>query len=267
MNNSSNSPQLPPKFPTAVNSAHNQDNDEGDNALSNMPAHLRDRFKKSKQQSRIRRQSKSNEECQHVQEKEPPPELPSQQKPLASNPYLQNQLPKSQGYAKASNKSELLNETASNKPSGPDTSGKIIKDRLKIFSSSDNNEPTPPKSPVLQKWPPSNSFERKQPGVSSLGKPPVEDTKQKMFPPKVTPESKKPICNEKETPSVPPLPDRNTKPPKFGGFKPGSISKRPPMPLPPTTSYNDVSCLCIIFKIYYKYWRSLQILQIHGNLF
>ena len=209
-----------------------------------MPAHLRDRFKKSKQQSKIRKQSKSHEESL---EKEPPPELPSQQKPLSNSPFLPS---KSQGYAKASNKSEVPNDTTSNKPSLPDTSAKSIKDRMKMFSNS-TDEPTPPKSPVSQRWPPSNSFEKKQPGISSLGKPPVEDTKQKMLPPKVIPESKKsPIRNDKENLSVPPLPDHNTKPPRFGGSKPGSISKCVPMPLPSTISYDDVSCLCVIFSIH-----------------
>lgn len=221
------SPELPPKNPNMLNSAatksHNQTEDN-DNALSNMPAHLRSRFMKSKEQSKQRKLSKSQEDAPHIQEaQDPTPELPSQQKPIAKNPFLQKQLLKAPKGSESS-----------------DTTGKSIKDRMKMFSNSSVDEPTPPVSPGSQKWPPSNSFEKKQPGISS--KPPVEDAKpSKMLPPKIIPESKKPfIPNGKEMPSVPPLPDRNTKPPKFSGSKSGDISKRPPMPLPPV-SYADVS--------------------------
>ena len=260
------SPKLPPKNPT-VNSAvakpHNQistaqddddDDDEDDSALSNMPEHLRDRFKQSKRQSKIRKMSKGHEEPPCVQEiKEQAAEIPPQ--PLANSPFLQKQLPKSQGFVTKGNKPEpesspkLVGKAKEvqekpGKPGNSDvTSGKSVKDRMKMFSgSSSNDEPAPPpKSPVPQKWPPSNSFERKQPGGPSLGKPPVEETRQKMFPPKFTAENKKPIQNGKEPAAVPPLPNRNTKPSKFGASKPGDFGKRPPMPLPPTISYDDVS--------------------------
>ena len=229
------SPQLPPKNQQVV--SNSQDNHNDGDALSNMPEHLRDRFKKSKQQSRIRKQSKSQEDS--------PPEitteLPSQQKSaIASRPFLQKQapnpieMPPKPMVGKAKETQDKLSTS--------DNAGKSIKDRMKMFSSSSADESVTPKSPASQKWPPSDS---KQPVVSSMGKPPM-DAKQK-FPPKLPAENKKPVnTNGRDAPSVPPLPDRNTKPPKFGGFKqPADIGKRPPMPLP-ATSYDDVSIICCL---------------------
>lgn len=251
------SPQLPPKNPNMVNSAatksHNQtstaqddSNKDDDNALTNMPAHLRDRFIKSRRQSKQRKESRSHEDPPNLQEVEEhtSSEFPSQQKSIANNPFLQKQPPKS---PKVNKKFEVSAETAPkpsgskaqdklNVSSGSDATGKSIKDRMKMFSSNSSTDEPPPTSPGLQKWPPSNSFERKQPGLPA--KPPVEDNKQKMFPPKPF------IPNGKEASAVPPLPDRNTKPPKFGASRGGDISKRPPMPLP-ATSYNDVSVIVV----------------------
>ena len=246
------SPQLPPKNPNMLNSAttkpHNQtsavknDNSKDDeSALSNMPEHLRDRFLKSRRQSKQRKESKSQEDFPNLQEiREPSPELPSQQKSIASNPFMQKQPPKSPKFNK---KFEAPAETApklpGNKPqdklSGPGAGGKSVKDRMKMFSSGSTEEP-PPVSTGTQKWPPSNSFDRKQPGLPA--KPPVEDSKQKMFAPKPF------LPNGKEAAAVPPLPDRNTKPPKFSGSRSGDINKRPPMPLP-ATSFDDVSVVVV----------------------
>ena len=231
------SPQLPLKNQPVV--SHNQDVNDGASPLSNMPEHLRDRFKKSKQQSKIRKQSRGQEDSPPLSEaKEPTTELPSQQKPtIANSPFLQKQAQKSTEMPPkpvGKVKEDKLDSSRSS-----DKAGKSIKDRMKMFSSSSADDPTPPKSPASQKWPP-NSSERKQPGISSIGKPPMEDAKQR-FPPKFPPESRRPVIpNGKDAPSAPPLPDRNTKPPKFGGLKPADIGKRPPMPLP-ATSYDNVS--------------------------
>ena len=233
------SPQLPPKNQSVV--SHTQD-DHTDGPLSNMPEHLRDRFKKSKQQSRIRKQSKSQEDSPPLPE--PTTELPSQQKStIASSPFLQKQAPKPAEMpskpmvGKVKDTQDKLDNSSSS-----DNAGSSIKNRMKMFSSSSTDEPITPKSPASQKWPPTNSVERKQPpGVASIGKPRMEDVKQR-FPPKLPPDSRKPVMpNGRDAPSAPPLPDRNTKPPKFGGSKqPADIGKRPPMPLP-GPSYNDVS--------------------------
>ena len=248
------SPQLPPKNPNMLNSAttksHNQasavqnDNskdDDDDDALSNMPEHLRDRFLKSRRQSKQRKDSRSHEDPPNPQEiREPSPEMPSQQKSIASNPFLQKQAPKS---PKVNKKFEIPAETAPKLPgnkaqdklSGPGTGGKSIKDRMKMFSSTNSSTDEPPSiSPGSQKWPPSNSFERKQPGLPA--KPPVEE--KKMFAPKPF------LPNGKEAAAVPPLPNRNTKPPKFSGSRSGDINKRPPMPLP-ATSFDDVSVVVV----------------------
>ena len=251
------SPQLPPKNQPVVPQNHDEDddndgNDEGD--LSNIPAHLRDRFKKSKRQSRIRKQSRSQEDSPRLSDsrqlsdsrrlsdsKEPTAELPSQQKSaIANSPFLQNQAPKSSEVPSRFSKPQ-------NKPDNPsssaDNAGKSVRDRMKMFSSGSADEP-PPKSPA-QKWPPGNSFDRKSPGAPT-GRPPMEDPPKQRLPPRI-PENRNPVMpNGKDFSAAPPLPDRNTKPPKFGGAKPApDIGKRPPMPLPPT-SYDDVSSIASI---------------------
>ena len=238
------SPQLPPKNQPMVpqnneEEDENNDNDEGD--LSNIPAHLRDRFKRSKRQSRIRKQSRGQEDSPRLSDsREPAAELPSQQKSaIANNPFLQNQAPKScevpSRFGKPQDKPD--------NPSSSDNAAKSVKDRMKMFSSSSVDEP-PPKSPA-QKWPPGNSFDRKPPGVPT-GRPPMEDPPKQKLPPRI-PENRNPVIpNGKEFSAAPPLPDRNTKPPKFGGAKPApDIGKRPPMPLPPA-SYDDVSFVELI---------------------
>ena len=251
------SPQLPPKNPNMFNStvtkSHDhstaQDDNDGDNekALSNMPPHLRDRFRKSKEQSKQRKMSLGQENApQRPEVKEPTSALPSQQKSIANSPFLQKQLPPSP-------KDNIKSEEMTSKPinrvkevqerlntsSAPDSTAKSIKDRMKMFSNSDDS--APPVSPGAQKWPPSNSFEKKP---ALPGKPPIEDARpSKMLPPRTGPESKKAfIPNGREPSAVPPLPDRNTKPAKFSGSRSSDISKRPPMPLPPA-SYDDVSMM------------------------
>lgn len=255
------SPQLPPKNPPAVNStgikSHNQtsqDDDEDDNdALSNMPAHLRERFRKSRKESKQRKLSQTQEDVPDM--KEPTTEFPPQQKPTTGSPFVKRPFNKPSGFApKHNNKSEppveLGAKPVNNSSNSNDaTSGMSIKDRMKMFASNNAEDSAPPKSPASQKIPHSNSFDRKQPaGISSLGKPPMNDPKPKMLPPKAAPEIKRPpVPNGNETAAVPPLPDRNTKPPKFGS-RSGDVSKRPPMPLP-ATSYDDVSCMLPLMSL------------------
>ena len=229
------SPQLPPKSQQAVSNSHGDHNDGDDSALSNMPEHLRDRFKRSKQQSRIRKQSKGQEDSPP----EPTTELPSQQKSArAKSPFLQKQAPKPLDMPPKPMVGKV--KETQDKLDISENAGKSVKDRMKMFStSSSTDEPATPKSPA---WPPNDS---KQSVVSSMGKPPM-DAKQR-FPPKLPAENRRPVIpNGRDAPSAPPLPDRNTKPPKFGVSKqPTDIGKRPPMPLP-ATSYDDVSITCTI---------------------
>jgi len=218
------SPQLPPRsqVPGKVTTTAQQPVDyEEDVKLDNIPAHLRDRFEKARQ----RKTSKSGEgdtspELRQLREEK---QLKLDKKGFKPPP--------------------LPSVDSSDKP---ETGGTSIKDRMKMFSTSSTEE-EPVKSP---RW----GGSLKKAGNPALSKPSV-DYKAKTLPP-----SPKPQVNINNAPalpsrhelpptrmddsSAPPLPDRNTKPSRFGAKQPSvspTIGKRPPMPAPVPCAPIDVS--------------------------